>query len=157
MKKLTYIIGRHGIEINIHGCQPYPGNSHLCTEISKLWIYTPLYSFIQCASYDSSCVSHTIAQNYVVTFFRLKTWIDFWILIIKNDHSFHSNGTFYRTLNPANAHSRRGAFFGCCYFLPFQFFSKTLLLKVMHCYVKMYHFEKEYFAAWIHCDKKNSD
>ena len=30
-----------------------------------------------------------------------------------------------------------------------SFFSKTLLLKVMHCYVKMYHFEKEYFAAWI--------
>ena len=35
MKKLTYIIGRHGIEINIHGCQPYPGNCYLCNEISK--------------------------------------------------------------------------------------------------------------------------
>ena len=29
------IVGGIGVGINIHGCQPYPGNGHLCTEISK--------------------------------------------------------------------------------------------------------------------------
>ena len=34
-EKLVNIIGGHCVWININGCQPYPGNSHLCTEISK--------------------------------------------------------------------------------------------------------------------------
>jgi hypothetical protein len=34
-EKLMNKIAGHGGGINIHGCQPYPGNCRLCTEISK--------------------------------------------------------------------------------------------------------------------------
>ena len=34
-EKLVNILGGHHVWTNIHGCQPCPGNCHLCTEISK--------------------------------------------------------------------------------------------------------------------------
>ena len=34
-EKFENIISGHGVGINIHGGQSYPGNCHLCTEISK--------------------------------------------------------------------------------------------------------------------------
>ena len=35
MKKLVNKIGVQGVGINIYDCQPYHGNCHLFTEISK--------------------------------------------------------------------------------------------------------------------------